>query len=113
MAQSKARRAPRGEFSLIAAIASELSPARSRQVVVGIGDDAAVLRSGAGQLVVSVDDQVEGAHFDLRWLDAADVGYRALQAAASDLAAMGATPLAAVASLHVPRGFSEAALRRL
>jgi thiamine-monophosphate kinase len=66
-----------------------------------------------GRLVVSVDDQVEGVHFDRRWLGWEDVGYRALQAAASDLAAMAALPLAAVASLHVPRGFPVAALRQV
>src|SRR6185369_3296518 len=71
------------------------------------------LRLGKERLVVSVDDQVEHVHFDLRWLSPLDVGYRSLQAAASDLAAMAATPLAAVASLHVPRGFPEAKLRQL
>ena len=113
MAKANARRPTRGEFSLIAGIAQELSRARSRHVELGIGDDAAIVRVGNRRLAVSVDDQVEGVHFDLHWLDASDVGYRALQAAASDLAAMGAKPLAAVASLHVPRGFPVADLRRL
>ena len=113
MAKPNDRRHARGEFSLIAALARELSPVTSKAVEVGIGDDAAVLRVGRERVVVSVDDQVEGVHFDLRWLDAADVGYRSLQAAASDLAAMGALPLCAVASLHVPRGFAEAELRKL
>jgi thiamine-monophosphate kinase len=62
---------------------------------------------------VTVDDQVEGVHFDLRWLTPSDVGYRALQAAASDLAAMGAAPLGAVASLQVPAEFPQAKLRLL
>jgi thiamine-monophosphate kinase len=113
MAKANARRRRRGEFSLIAGIAQELARAPSRRVEVGIGDDAAIVRVGTRRLAVSVDDQVEGVHFDLRWLDLADVGYRALQAAASDLAAMGAKPLAAVASLHVPSGVPEADLRRL
>lgn len=104
-------RAPRGEFALITQLAKELSRVQSRAVELGIGDDAAVVRVGKERLVVTVDDQVEGVHFDLKWLTAADVGYRALQAAASDLAAMGATPLVAVASLHVPRGFDERKLR--
>jgi thiamine-monophosphate kinase len=101
------------EFSLIAALDSELSRVRGRDVELGIGDDAAVLRLGRERVVVTVDDQVEGVHFDLRWLSLADVGYRSLQAAASDLAAMGATPLGAVASLHVPAGFPAARLRQL
>jgi thiamine-monophosphate kinase len=113
MSKQRARAAGAGEFSLIAQIAAELGKVKSAVVELGIGDDAAVLRPRAGRLVVTVDDQVEGVHFDRRWLDWQDVGYRALQAAASDLAAMAATPLAAVASLHVPRGFSSTALRRL
>jgi thiamine-monophosphate kinase len=91
----------------------ELSKVTTPAVELGIGDDGAVLRSGREHIVVSVDDQVEGVHFDWRWLTPSDVGYRALQAAASDLAAMGATPLAAVASLHVPRGFPQEKLRLL
>ncbi len=92
MAKASRRRPASGEFSLIAQLAHELSGSRSKAVELGIGDDAAVLRVGKERIVVSVDDQVEGVHFDLDWLRAADVGYRSLQAAASDLAAMGATP---------------------
>ncbi|RYZ05716.1 MAG: thiamine-phosphate kinase [Myxococcales bacterium] len=113
MPKATQRRPAGGEFSLIAGLAKELAQVSSRAVQLGIGDDAAVLRVGKERLVVTVDDQVEGVHFDLRWLSAADVGYRSLQAAASDLAAMGAEPLAAVASLRAPRGFPEARLREL
>ncbi len=113
MAKAPRRRAASGEFALIAQLARELAGPRTKAVEVGIGDDAAVLRVGKQRIVVSVDDQVEGVHFDLAWLRAADVGYRSLQAAASDLAAMGATPIAAVASLHVPQAFPAAALRQL
>ncbi|HXK16986.1 MAG TPA: thiamine-phosphate kinase [Polyangiaceae bacterium] len=103
-----------GEFALIAQLARELTDApRSRAVELGIGDDAALLRVGKERLVVSVDDQIEMVHFDRHWLTSEDIGYRALQAAASDLAAMGATPIAAVVSLHVPRGFPAAELGRL
>ena len=113
MPRATRTRSSAGEFSLIATLARELGPTSSRAVELGIGDDAAVLRVGNERIAVSVDDQVEGVHFDLRWLSARDVGYRSLQAAASDLAAIGATPLGAVASLHVPPGFSRASLREL
>jgi thiamine-monophosphate kinase len=113
MTQAPRRRPAGGEFALIAQLARELSAPYAKAVELGIGDDAAILRVGKERVVVSVDDQVEGVHFDLRWLEPSDVGYRALQAAASDLAAMGAAPLGAVASLHVPRGFPEAKLREL
>jgi thiamine-monophosphate kinase len=113
MSQAFRRRPASGEFALIAQLARELSAPHAKAVELGIGDDAAILRVGRERVVVSVDDQVEGVHFDLRWLGPSDVGYRALQAAASDLAAMGATPLGALASLHVPRGFPDAKLREL
>jgi thiamine-monophosphate kinase len=113
MTQASRRRPAGGEFALIAQLSRELSTSHDKAVELGIGDDAAILRAGKERIVISVDDQVEAVHFDLRWLRPHDVGYRSLQAAASDLAAMGATPLGAVASLHVPRGFSETKLREL
>jgi len=114
MPRPSQRRPVRGEFALIETLARELSGGGRRDSVeLGIGDDAAVLRVGRERIVVTCDDQVEGVHFDLAWLTLADVGYRSLQAAASDLAAMGALPIAAVASLHVPRGFPEVKLREL
>ncbi len=102
-----------GEFALIAELAKRLAGGAGRAVELGIGDDAAVLRVGRERLVMTVDDQVEGVHFDRRWLSAADIGYRSLQAAASDVAAMGAAPLAAVASLRAPRGFPQRLLLEL
>jgi thiamine-monophosphate kinase len=109
----RARAQPGGEFALIAELARALAHRKTPAVELGIGDDAALLRFGPERVALSVDDQVEGVHFDLRWLTTEDVGYRSLQAAASDLAAMGAQPVAAVASLHVPRGFSTTQLRAL
>lgn len=113
MNRASQRRPVGGEFALIAELARELSRGAPRQVELGIGDDAAVVRVGRERVVVTVDDQVEGVHFDLRWLTPSDVGYRALQAAASDLAAMGARPLCAVASLQVPAEFPQSKLRLL
>lgn len=71
-------------------------------VALGIGDDAAILAERAGNWVCSVDASVEGVHFDRRFLGLHDVGYRSFQAAASDLAAMGAVPVAALSALIVP-----------
>ena len=74
----------------------------------GPGDDAAVVR-GAGLCVLSVDTLVEGTHFRLGegWSTPAEVGRRALAAALSDLAAMGAEPGEALIALGLPAGFSE------
>lgn len=79
---------------------------------LGIGDDAAVL-VGDGPLVVTVDACVEGVHFRPTFADWATIAARAVEAAASDIAAMGArldVPGAAITlAWTLPRDFSEAA----
>jgi thiamine-monophosphate kinase len=85
----------------------------ARGVELGIGDDAAVLAAGTDAWVCSVDASVQGVHFDLGYLSLEDVGYRAFQAAASDLAAMGAAPVAALSALILPRGLSQAGIDQL
>ncbi len=76
-------------------------------VRLGIGDDAAVLDP---DLVWTVDAQVEGTHFDLRWVGWEDIGWRSFMAASSDLAAMGAAPVAALSSLVLAPSFDDDAL---
>ena len=82
-------------------------------IALGIGDDAAVLAGREGDWVCSVDASVEGVHFDRRFLGLRDVGYRSFQAAASDLAAMGAAPVAALSALILPAGLPAADLDEL
>ncbi len=94
------------ERSRIAKLASILSK-ETAGVRIGIGDDAAVLTPPPGELVWTVDEQVEGTHFRLDWLTSEDVGWRSVMAAASDLAAMGARPWCALASLVLPKDHSE------
>jgi thiamine-monophosphate kinase len=80
-------------------------------VVLGIGDDAAILEPPTGRsLVWTVDAQVEGVHFRRAWMDLADLGWRSFVAAASDLAAMGATPWCALSSLVLPSDLDDDAL---
>jgi thiamine-monophosphate kinase len=91
-----------GEFGLIERIRRAVGRARQPGVVLGIGDDAAVLRTRPGEdLVVSTDAVVEGVHFRWDWETPHSIGRRALAAALSDLAAMGARPLGVVAALTV------------
>jgi thiamine-monophosphate kinase len=72
-------------------------------IAVGIGDDCAVLRPRAGEeLVVTTDLSVEGTHFRREWHEARSVGHRCLARGLSDIAAMGARPLAAFLSLAAP-----------
>ncbi len=96
-----------GEFALIERIERAASRSRAvgrtRSLVVGIGDDAAVLRPPAGEdWVVTTDAHVEGVHFRWRTQSARCVGRRALVANLSDLAAMGARPLGFVFALAAP-----------
>src|SRR5688572_12499242 len=72
-------------------------------VVIGPGDDAAVLEPLRGTLdVVTTDVQVEGIHFDRRFVPPDAIGHRALAVNLSDLAAMGAEPRATLLSLVLP-----------
>ncbi|MEW5983394.1 MAG: thiamine-phosphate kinase [Acidobacteriota bacterium] len=91
-----------GEHALIALI-RERVPAAPSWLHLGIGDDAAVIEPARNRLdVVSTDALVEGVHFERDLMAPADVGYRALAVNLSDLAAMGATPRAALLSLALP-----------
>jgi thiamine-monophosphate kinase len=95
-----------GELSLIAAIERALEE-RGGRVLRGPGDDAAVVRAGGSVAVTSIDAMVEGIHFKLDTHSPADVGHKALAAALSDLAAMGARPGEAYVALGLPEGFGE------
>lgn len=76
-----------GEFPLIDRLREVF--AQGEQVLVGPGDDAAVLRIRNGHVVVSTDVLVEGNHFRRDWASAADIGHRAAAANLSDINAMG------------------------
>jgi thiamine-monophosphate kinase len=90
-----------GERALIDRITARL--AMPSWVVVGPGDDAAVIAPERGALeVLTTDAQVEGVHFDHRFVPADAIGHRALAVNLSDLAAMGAKPRAALLSLMLP-----------
>jgi len=78
-------------------------PASPDWVVVGIGDDAAVVETERNRLeVLSVDAIVEGVHFDRAFTPPSAIGHRALAVNLSDLAAMGAAPRLALLSLALP-----------
>jgi thiamine-monophosphate kinase len=90
-----------GERALIARITSRL--ASPPWVLVGPGDDAAVIEPARGTLdVLTTDALVDGIHFDHRFTPPDAVGHRALAVNLSDLAAMGAEPRAALLSLLLP-----------
>lgn len=100
-----------GEFELIERLRS-IVPGTGTGVVVGIGDDAAVLRPGA-TLLATCDIQVEGVHFTRELCTPADVGWRALAVNLSDIAAMGGVPRHALVSLLIPASAGSAAVEDL
>lgn len=85
----------------------------SGAVLRAIGDDAAVLAPCGEPLVWTVDAAVEGVHFRREWLTLRELGFRATMAAASDLAAMGARPLALLSALVLPPSLDDEELREL
>jgi thiamine-monophosphate kinase len=92
-----------GERALIERIRARLAP--PSWVIVGPGDDAAVIEPERGALdVLTTDAQVEGIHFDRRFCPPDAIGHKALAVNLSDLAAMGASPRAALLSLVLPEG---------
>ena len=91
-----------GEHALLARLLARL-PRPSVSVLVGPGDDAAVLATARNErLVVTTDAVVEGVHFSRAYSTPADIGHRALAVNLSDLAAMAATPRWALLSLVLP-----------
>ena len=89
-----------GEFRLISALV-DLFP-QGEQVLIGPGDDAAVLRVRTGHVVVSTDLMVEGRHFRRDWASASDVGHRAAAQNLSDINAMGGRATALTIGLAAP-----------
>src|ERR1700757_542074 len=83
-------------------------------MLVGIGDDAAVVEPERNRVeVLTVDALMEGVHFDRGFVPADAIGYRALAVNLSDVAAMGASPRLALLSLALPSSFPLAEFDRL
>jgi thiamine-monophosphate kinase len=89
-----------GEFGLIDRVTARLSYGST--VLLGPGDDAAVVAAPDARVAASTDVLVEGRHFRRDWSSAGDVGHRAAAANLADVAAMGATPTALLVVLCLP-----------
>ena len=93
-----------GELALIERIRRRAAGSGRGAVRLGIGDDCAILRPPVGhEIVVTTDMSLEGRHFRTEWHTPESVGHRVLARGLSDLAAMGARPLAAFLSLALPK----------
>ena len=97
------------ELEVIARIRQAAGPSRSGAVRLGIGDDCAILAPPSGHaIVVTTDLFLESRHFRRDWHTPQSAGHRCLARGLSDLAAMGARPMAAFLSLALPAGYSVA-----
>src|SRR5215212_2822884 len=89
-----------GEFGVIGRVLAQAGSAHAADV--GPGDDAAVLRTTDGRVVVTTDVLVEGRHFRRDWSSAEDIGHKAAAANLADVAAMGGVATALLVGLACP-----------
>ncbi|MCS6991921.1 MAG: thiamine-phosphate kinase [Chitinophagales bacterium] len=102
-----------GEFGLIRRL-TERFKKKHGSTVLGVGDDAAVIRyEGERQVVVTTDLLLEGIHFDLMYVPLKHLGYKAVVVNLSDVYAMNATPRQITVSIGVSNRFSVEALEEL
>lgn len=94
-----------GEFGLIDRL-TEKFPLKNKSSLKGVGDDAAVLRFGDKDVLVTTDLLLEGIHFDLRYVPLKHLGYKAAIVNFSDIYAMMGTPKQIVVSLGVSSRFT-------
>ncbi len=102
-----------GELALLQRIRARAGRPGSRELTLGIGDDCALLRLPPDEeLAVTTDLSIDGRHFRLDWHPPESVGHRVLARGLSDLAAMGARPVAAFLSLGLPAELVQTASAR-
>jgi len=88
-----------GEFGLIDKISKK---SINKDVIVDIGDDAAVYKTEKGLQVITTDSLIEGDHFSKEYFTPCQIGKKAIEINVSDIAAMGAVPKHVLVSLAIP-----------
>ena len=89
-----------GEFGVVAEVIARLP--QGPEVLLGPGDDAAVLGVPDGRVLATTDVLVEGRHFRRDWSDAVDIGHKAVAQSLADIAAMGGRATGLLVGLGVP-----------
>jgi len=90
-----------GEYPLVARLCERLERTFGfdKRVLVGLGDDAAVLEIDGVKVVLTIDTQLENAHFRRHWMPPFDLGWKSIAISISDVVAMGGKPVAALLGL--------------
>ncbi len=102
-----------GEFGLIERL-TQKTEINNKETIKGIGDDAAVIQSGGGNLVLlSSDMMLEGIHFDLSYMPLQHLGFKAVSANVSDIAAMNGRPKQITVNLGLSNRFSVEAVEAI
>lgn len=107
MSKSEPKISDFGEFALIERIRKILPQQVDANLIIGLGDDTAVIRlNGNRALLVTCDIQIEDRHFRLKHITPYQLGKRAIAVNLSDIAAMGGVPRYALVSLGLPHHFA-------
>jgi len=101
-----------GEFGLIERVEKQF-PVQNSTSAKGIGDDAAMISIGSEYLLVTTDMLLEGIHFDLAYMPLQHLGYKAVVANVSDIAAMNGKPEQITIGLGISNRFSLEAIDAL
>src|SRR4030065_2129717 len=80
-----------GELSLLEILRKRFGK-KSPDIILGIGDDSAVIRSQNSNILLTTDMMVEGVHFDLAWTTPFQLGFKLVSVNVSDIYAMGGNP---------------------
>jgi thiamine-monophosphate kinase len=94
------------ESELITALRGIFSKGDSESILVGIGDDAAVVKAHLTPIALATDMAVEGVHFDRRWSSLYEIGAKITSANLADIFAMGGRPEYLLVAAALPKSFS-------
>jgi len=103
------------ESSLIAAVKAIFESALpdDERVLVGIGDDAAIISQPKGKIALATDIAIEGMHFKRSWSSLFEIGAKVCAANLADIYAMGGTPEYLLVAAALPAGFTVAEIQEL
>lgn len=91
-----------GEFGLIGLLAGMIPASTDKQLILGIGDDAAAWQGDTSIQLATVDSLIQDVHFSLDYTSWKELGWKALAVNLSDIAAMGGVPVYALIALSLP-----------